>query len=423
MDPDATNGAAVDPTKERLSLFLARNPPASFERRDGRARIIRPWGDDTLELDLEAEAATAADTLNELLLPPPLTAVWHFDSHDLEVIAAPLPKDHEWRNRSFEFTFETRTYSCGFEDASERVVRLARMAEPVGPASQTLHRNMQFFSLLLHYEKDHPGHRPSFVPTSFWIRDVEWDEDKVLELARHLNFYMCYFDQESPRILIHEIASGEDRPDEAARFPFGTFPNSIAGQPLDPYLLSLWTSSVNSPDPFRRFLYSYQILEYCAFYFLQDHVSRKVRRVLASPDVSFRLDEAVAQLMDAVVDHRSNPDEQIRSVVKEFVDPVRVWTQIEPNIGFFSQELRFEGGFELAPIAREGWSAEDFAATWIPTFPDSIRKLRNALVHAREARSGAGIAPSRSNYAKIKPWLGPLSVTAMQTMLFREVAR
>lgn len=78
-------------------------------------------------------------------------------------------------------------------------------------------------------------------------------------------------------------------------------------------------------------------------------------------------------------------------------------------------------GFTLSPLLKEGWRFDDFRSMWNPAYPQTLTKLRNSLVHARESWMTGVIAPTTANYERLRPWLGPLSLTAMQVMLFRDV--
>src|SRR4029079_9718489 len=98
--------------------------------------------------------------------------------------------------------------------------------------------------------------------TSFWVAPGDLEEDELVNVLRHISFYLNYFDRTAPRILFHEEATAPEVKEQQLRFPLGPFPDHILGRRIDPYLLGLWESSVSSPEPFRRFLYSYQILEY-----------------------------------------------------------------------------------------------------------------------------------------------------------------
>ena len=409
-----------DPVREQLAAFLEGNPESEYVVEEGQRRIKRPWGDSTLEIQIpEDDAGELIAMLNSLYLPPRFTALWHRDSEDLEMIWTAMPVGEELRTRSFDFRFRDRSYRCEYAPASRSLCALARASRPVEPPSSTGYRNLSTFQLRQLRAELSRSNGDTTEPTSFYIRSLPWDENAVVELAHHVNFYMCYFDRQSPVIVIHEMPSGGAKVTGPQRYPLGDFPELISGRALDPYLLALWDSTF-SVSPFLCFLHGYQILEYAAFYFLREGVLQTVKRILCSPDVLARPNEAVRQVVDAVVEDRMGDAEKMVAVVKQVVDPEALWREIEPNIEYFCRDVDFDGGATLAALLNPGSGVEDFRKAWIPKFPEALRKLRNGIVHAREQRGPGGILPTRANSERIAPWLAPLSVAAVQTILYRE---
>lgn len=255
------------------------------------------------------------------------------------------------------------------------------------------------------------------VLTSFWIRNCEIAEADLPRLARHLNFYMRYFDRASPMVMLHEDTVGREggRP---TRFLFGPFPAHIAARRLDSYMLTLWDSGLPSNGPVRSLLYNYQILEYAAFYYLKEELARTIRRIVSSPDIVVRADEASRRILDALVEERASEEAKITSVIQQAVDPAALWAEIATQETFFSKPTEFEGGFALPALINEGWSLEDFRRAWIPKVPDSFRKLRNALLHAREQRLSKCIAPTARNGSLLRPWSVLVSIASSQIILF-----
>lgn len=408
-----------DPIRERLQTFILNNPEAEYRGDGGTRRICRPWGDPTLELRIpEDNPDPLIDALNAVYLPPRFTAVWHRDSRDLELIYTAHPVEQEVRSRSFVLRFGDREFRCEFGSASERLCTLAAAAIPVAPPTDTQHRNLASFSVSRHTTRRGGNGAPP-EPTSFWIRHVEWDENAIAELARHLNFYMRHFDRESPVMLVHDEPRENSAVKPRRRYPLGDFPPIISARPLDPYLLGLWSHSLGG-DPFLRFLHGYQILEYAAFYYSKESVLHTLRRILASPETPSRLDDAVRRAMDALAEDRTSEEHKLVSVFKQLVDPRAVWDEIEPNKDYFCGDVRFDGGCSIEPLLKPDWGFDDFVTAWIPKFPDSLRKLRNAFVHSRDPRLGGAILRTAANYDRMRPWLAPVSVAADQVILYRD---
>lgn len=407
-----------DSLRERLAPFLANNPESSYTRSQpkGPATIELPWGDPTLSLKVEPSNKRLIDALCSVRLLPRFTAIWHKDSNRLEVIYTALPVSTNVRERKYEFVFEGRAVACSFGDASDRLLAISQAARFEKPATPTQHRNLTTFRLWDHLNSEHPTEALP-APTSFWMENAPADENELANLACHLNFYVSYYDQVAPYILVHE-----DEPTEETKIvglPHGPFPPRIDGRPIDPYLLLVWQSLLGVTDPFRRFLYAYQVLEFRAFYFIQDKMLEVFKRVLASPDLVGRIDVAARQVLDAVTETIRSDDDKLEAMIRSCVDPENIWTQIEPNLKSFTEDRTFDGGFVLERLFLKEPTRQDFVNGWgASKFPGALRKLRNALVHGREKRQAYAIAPTRRNHELVRPWLGPIVVTAQEALIF-----
>ncbi len=230
----------VEPQTTPLVAF-ANNNPESAVTEEGSAFVIeKPWGDETVTIRVPKEASALIQALNTVRLPPRLTAIWHLDTKDLEFIFGPIRANHAVRNRQFTFSCKGREHSCGYSDASDRLELIGTASRPVGPPSSTDHRNVAVFRTFARMKRmaEETGRPFDATQTSFWIRDVSLAEGDVPDLARHLNFYMRYFDRQSPRILIHEDPAPKSQQHKSDRYPFGAFPKTLAATGLDPYLLA-----------------------------------------------------------------------------------------------------------------------------------------------------------------------------------------
>lgn len=408
------------PLRLSLSAFLASNPEAKLEVRGNKALIVTPWGDPTLVLDIASDDAALHSALNAVRMPPRLTALWHTDSKDLELIFTAFPIDAHLYTRRFTFRFGGRDYPCEYYESSPRLLAIAKASRPIEPPNETDHRHLHSFYLFQHYRSEHPDSEQSrqWRPISFWIRDLSSAESEWPQLLRHLNFFMSYFDPKSPRAEIHQpqevaVLTHVD-PIKAAQ----EFPPHVAGKAIDPFLLRLWESSREVVDPFRRFLYQYQVVEYCSFYHLQDEILREIHRAVAAPDLPSRVEQVARTVLEAVTEDRMEEARKVQVVLERHVRPEKLWEMIQPNASYFSEAITFEGGLKLQPLIKREWGLDDFKTAWSPKFADSLRMIRNGLVHAREKRMSGIIAPTSSNHALLRPWLAPLMVAAVELMIY-----
>jgi len=141
-----------------------------------------------------------------------------------------------------------------------------------------------------------------YVFTSFWIRAIELTDSAVVRLVRHLNFYMKYFDRDTPCIIVHDENPPDRKSEIPVQFVDGSFPVEMGARSLNDHLLALWENTVTAPDPFRRYLYNFQILEYAAFYFLQEKLERQLKKIICAPEAFANPQAAAEKALEAMTE-------------------------------------------------------------------------------------------------------------------------
>ena len=404
----------------KLEPFLTTNPEAALEAVDGGLSIVRPWGEEAIQIPLRIDDTELLDILNAVRLPSRFTAIWHEDSKEFEIIASVLRKGHPLLDRSFDFHYKGRSYECSFGPSSSRLRVIARRARPAGEYWGLGSRNLQSyhqFERLAEENSDRDSVKNG-RPTSFWIRGLDdFDNDYIENLVRNLNFHMSYFDRQTPIIMIHEDAASFDEAAYRHRPNIDTFPLGISAQDIDQHLLVLWENAQDG-DPFLRFIRYYQILEYAGFYHVKAEILQQVKRAVAAPDALSRSEDIAQQIIDAISAERKKDTHKIDAMIKACVDPQQMWDIMEGSLPKFSEDITLDGGFVLPALVSASNTYEDFAHTWNQTFSNALHKVRNALVHAREYRQSTTISPTIANRARLSVWLLPLSETAARVMLY-----
>jgi len=421
----------VQPSDEEAALrahfavFLEANPLASLVHDDERWWIDNPWGDDTIRLRVRDDHESLAEALASVYLPPRFSAIYHVDTRELEFVWAAFmagsDEDEDLVGRKFDLHFDGQVLECEWGQSSGRLLEIARASRPEAAPTSTYWRNLNFYSRYLKELDQYEGESPETevgVARSFWVRGVDWAEDEMTEVARHISYYMKYFDLQTPIINIHEevqAASVKRR----GRYPHGDFPTTIVGHRLDSYLLGLWETALLETDAFLRYLYCYQILEYAVYYFLKEDTARRVKKILVEPDVCARPETATLKVIDILgAELRKPEDEKLRDVLREHVRPSEVWHAIEPNKDVFAAETVFDGGFRLDPLINGGETDGDaWAKTGFNRLADQLRYLRNALAHARDVRGGGILKPSQGNYESVRVWLQPMEAVMTEVVL------
>jgi len=420
----------VDQLRTQLAAFLAANPSSAIEEVANsaakRLAIKKPWGDDSLVIFVPDDVEAFAEALNNVHLPARYTAIWHRDTKDLEVIwtAHPLPPDYaDLLTRKFFFQYNAHEYRCEFLRSSERLLVIAANSRPVSGTS-TNYRNLQSFYAYMSQKapSDTPSKepRPSVgEPLSFWIRSVEWDEDEVLGLVNHLNFYMTYYDTISPSIVIHSPKSETQAAQPRTRYMIGRFPERIAAAEVDDTLLHFWNAS-RLGDPAWRFLQCFRIIEYASFSFLEAGVRASVRRILSAPHALDDMQGVTERVLAAIA--RSKLDDYLKfeAILKERVEPAVLWREINRNLSAFTTETKFDGGFTVTRLISNGAKEEEFTVNGIGTFTKIIRDIRNGLSHGKELKSSAAITPTARNFERLQPWASLISVAAGEVLLNRD---
>ena len=232
----------LEEAKGALSAYLLSNRKSTVDQNeDGSLAIKTPWGDNTISLSISEYPTELFDALNSVILPERFSALWHEKTKDFEVIytAVPLTGDQvDMLERKFKFTFKGRTYDCEFLRSSTQLLAIAEHLQPVGQSAK--YRNLPTFFVYVHSSKDAdivPKIEGMF-PISFWIRNFDCTEDTAVEICRHLNFYMSYYDTSSPTIDIHTPTAQAEKPRE--RFIAGTFPKTIISTE---FLMHFWHGS------------------------------------------------------------------------------------------------------------------------------------------------------------------------------------
>ena len=418
MDP--LGEAEANYLRAKLQPFLSRNPEADLRAGGREPSVVRLWGEEAIEIPLRGDDEELFEALNAVRLPPRFTAIWHEDTGEFEIIYTVIKKENRLLERSFEFRYRGTRYHCRFAPSSPRLRAIARQARPSGSPSVTDYRNLQPFYRYEHMLEEHPDadYVTNGRPTSFWIRGIDgYDDDRIGELVRNLNFHMSYFDWLTPTIIIHEESLGSSKFNELRRPAIGSIPEILSGQDIDQHLLILWESAQEG-DTFLRFIHYYQILEYAGFYHVKDKVRREIERAIAAPDAISRPDRTAQQILDAISEDKRQDEAKINEMIEECVDLREMWDILDGTLAAFAEDVELDGGFTLPALVSASTSYEDFEKSWNKQFPRALHQVRNALVHARESRQSTSIAPTTANHSRLSPWLLPLSQTAARIMLY-----
>jgi len=318
-----------------------------------------------------------------------------------------------------------KSYICKFDEASERLLILSKLFKRTGKQSTTDHRNLLLLREYVEYaSKKRASVEDYFVgmkPISFYVSGFEsFDENEIIEVSKHLNFFMQYYDRDCAYILIHSAESELLEAPKQLQFIETTFPKNISTRRQDPFLLDLALAAFKVETRL-QFIYYYQILEYAAFYYIDDEIRGDLLKIINTPDIHSNSDRYISRIVEVVSGIRQDEEAKLNKVVKAACVPSSVWKELERNISYFTKRQEFDGGFVLEPFVSEDTTLESFCAMWHPKTVDTLRVIRNALVHGREKRFGRVISLTPRNDLLVKPWVAIVRRMAEQMIIFGRV--
>ena len=425
--PEEKNEIAV--LEKQLEPFFKHNPHSKVRkiRKGGKFYYItNPWNDKSVAFILKGR--TQSDliaALNNIILPPRFTALYHLDSNTMEYIYTLLDEDDPCYRRQFDFTIDGKAYSCKFRNATDRLLILSKFFRRAGQESETDHRNLPLLREYIEYSSKKlkktavEDYFAGMKPISFFVTGFErFHEDEITEVSKHLNFFMQYYDRESPTILIHSAQKEIEEPAKQLQFVETGFPTTISTRSKDTFLLGLALAAMEQVETRLQFLYYYQILEYASFYYIRDDTKRELLKIINAPDIHSNPEKYIPRILDTVGESRQEEEAKIDKIIKTWCSPDIVWNELQQNLSYFCKKQEFEGGFILDPFISEDMTLESFSAIWHPKTSVTLRYIRNALVHGREKRFGLVIAPTQENDLKLSPWISVIRRVAEQVLIF-----
>jgi hypothetical protein len=257
-------------------------------------------------------------------------------------------------------------------------------------------------------------------PVSFWIDGLQYDSEFTVEVINNLNFYLGYYDNESPTVVIHQTSS-DNEPHPRQRYVSGKFPSTINGKKLDNTLLSFWDASLQG-DMARRFQYYYRIIEYASFTYLESSARIAVRRILSSPDAVDDVGSTTDKLMSAFSMSKLDEYARFSQLMQDTIDPKLLWSEIKENLPAFSKDFKCDGGFIIKALVSGTAKESTFMPKGVELFTKAIRDIRNALSHGRDFRSAAVITPTSRNLKALQPWVHLIAIASGQVVLFKDIA-
>ena len=391
-----------------LQKFQTNNPGINIIEETEHINITNLWGDDTFMCRFKKNEKFSS--LENILLPPELAAIYNTKTKSIEFIFSPLELTDPIILRKFNFYYKGVEFKAEFTHPSEAFKLVTTAFREVRISSLTNYRNIYRFRDFYKKESSQPWIKHYYEDKTPIVFKVTGDFDKInlefVSFSKNLNFYLDYYDRSSPYILIYE-----NEEEESYNLPCystkQTLPEVINVRTLDPVLVDLFEVARTTTNTRLRFLFYFQVLEFCSYYHLTDKFNKKLTKILKNPDLMVNSNYYGKLLTEEFKDQFSQKDDEakILRLVTEFVEFDDIKLEIEGNIDYFKKDVCFDGGLTIKSLLGQNDDLSNVSQSIIPTIKTNIEKIRNTLVHIRESRENKIILPTTKNTNLLLPYL------------------
>lgn len=383
--------------------FLLKNSSVQATTKEDKIIIENCWEDNTFFF--EFSSAEPLDFLEHVILPPELFAIYHSDLKMYEFIFAPLQNHY---NRDFTYCYNGKEYHLYYGKPTDVFVNLVQHFV-LNNQEDTNHRTYGLLRYYSYYTSDDDD-KKKIIPTNFFIRG-EFDEgnfEKDLEFFNHVNFMFKFYDRKSPTILIF------DRKDEynltdikvPCKSANNKFPTLLKSNIFDSTLLNLIDTANETSNDRLRYIFYFQVLEYCSYYYIESELKRRVTNIIKSPDI-LNAEKYSNRIIEIYSDYfKSNKDERrMERLLTDLCDYNDIKDEIKTNASYFVKELKFDGGFTIGGLFNTEQEIDTPPKEIMCQIRKNLDAIRNVLVHARESRENSVIKPTNKNNYLLKPYL------------------
>ncbi|GDY13316.1 hypothetical protein LBMAG53_21940 [Planctomycetota bacterium] len=400
----------TDPIKS----FLINNPKSKLDETDSdsiHSTILTPWDDDSIKLSIKH--SDEMDWLLNIHLPPDLVAIDHKDSNVIEFVFGFLTTEYATKNlHNFTFVYQGKSLKCEYSHSSKILNELARCTREISEYSQSNYRNLRAFrdnqqlATLPDYAKNYFSDKEGY---SFKISgDISVIRSDYSIFAKHFNFYHNYFNRSCPEMIIVDPKVTDKKHKRPCLTDENKFINSINAKTLDPIILDILSTANQTKDVRLKFIFYFQVLEFCSYYHLKESLKTRLSSILSMPDINFNKDQYTRKIIEELKDASNVKDDKakLESIICELIRVEELALELNANFEYFKERQIFEGGFIIEPLFTNSQkSASECGANTLKDIKDNIVEIRNAMVHLRESRENKIVLPTKKNNNKIFPYL------------------
>lgn len=389
---------------KRIENFVSNNDCVKAENHEGRLIVNNCWNDSSFRF--EFSDTEVLDFLEMIVLPQELFAIYHKDKNMYEFIFLPLQKKYE---REFEYIYCDKKFRLYYGKPTQVFENLTNHFVINETADEINERAYGFLRYYQYYTSQNTDNPEPLIPTNFFIEGdfVNLPYEKHFEFFRHVNFMLSYYDRKSPNILIYN-----DSKDSISDIKIPcksnteSFPKTINSNNYDTTLLELMEAAKGSGSYRLKYIFYFQVLEYCSYYYIENNLRRKITNIIKSPDI-LNSEKYSRKIIEIYSDYfKSNKDDKrMERLLLDLCPYEDIKDELKTNSKFFIDDLCFDGGFYVKGLFKDENEIDSPPQTIIQTIRKNIDSIRNVLVHARESRENSEIKATQKNIQLLTPYL------------------
>ena len=393
-----------------LEIFQNNNPKVIIKDAKDAFIILKPWNDKSFIHIIPKEMRIP--NIKSIILFDDLVAFYDKKIQKFEFIFMPIKKDTPLLIRNFIFNYSGFSFKCYFENSSRILRFFATTFIPSEAEGISEYRNLREFKD--YYSKSKPDYLRDYykdkAPYSFYVEGpLENIINEKIKFLKSLNFYLSYFDRKSPQIQIMPTDIETEEVQVPCYSLSDEFPTSINASNLDTILLDIIEVAKKTTDIRLELIFYYQVIEYAAYYFLEENVNKKLNNIIKRPDINTNANDYIREIIEIFTNHfnvhKKSDREKIIKIIRNYCTIDDIKLELFGNKELFKQDLEFDGGFNIKKLFENEDVIKTIGDGILDNIMDNLIKIRNVVVHLREHRENAVILPTDKNNTLIQPYL------------------
>jgi hypothetical protein len=394
-----------------LETLKKNNPELTLKEIKGKAYIVeKPWNDDSFALIFRK--GKRLPDLKSTYLFPEFSSIYNSKDNKWEFIFSPVKKDDVLTKRQFEFNYKGNTFKCYFAKISRQLKVISQAFFILKSETVTTYRNLRPFKD--YFAKNKPDYVKEYfkdrIPYSFYVEGpLDKIKEERIEFAKTLNFYLAYYDRESPLIQIFP----KDKEESEIKLPcytlFDEFPQTISSSKIDLTLLDIINVGHKTKDVRLEFIFYYQVIEYAAYYHLESEDQKKLANILKRPDINSQANNYTREIIEVLSEHfnvhKNKDKDKFHKAIRNHCSISDIKLELIENKEFFKKKIKFDGDLELNELFKDENAIQNADKGVMNQVISNIGKIRNVIVHLRESRENTVILPTDRNDKLLRPYL------------------